>query len=111
MNTSQVSTTSYPQLDEDGLLLNPEQWNESLAEELALMVGIGEMSDDHWLIIYSLRDYYARFGVAPAMTNVCHSYARDKLWVHNLFLTCLNAWIVAGLPNPGEEAKSYLSDM
>jgi len=27
------------------------------------------------------------------------------------FTTCLGAWRVAGLPNPGEEAKSYLNDM
>jgi len=100
-----------PLLDEDGLILNPEDWNESVAEELAHLVGIQALSEDHWLVVYALRDYYAKFGVAPSMNNVCQTYDKDGLWIHTLFATCLNAWRVAGLPNPGEEAKSYLSDM
>jgi len=45
------------------------------------------------------------------MKNVCRRHDKATNWVHDLFGTCLNAWRVAGLPNPGEEAKSYLSDM
>lgn len=113
METSQISQSAAPPipLDEDGLVLNPELWNEAVAEQLAFNVGIEEMTADHWLVVDALRDYFAKFGVAPAMNNVCRSFEKDKLWVHNLFATCLNAWIVSGLPNPGEEAKSYLSDM
>lgn len=103
--------TRLPPLDENGLLFYPDDWNESVAEELARLVGIKKLSEDHWLVIYALRDYYAKFGVAPSMHNVCHSNDKNELWVHNLFATCLNAWCVSGLPNPGEEAKSYLSGM
>ena len=106
-----IQIPQLPPLDEDGLLVNPEDWNESVAEDLAHLYEIKVLSSDHWLVIYALRDYYAKFGVAPSMNNVCHTYKKDGLWVHNLFATCLNAWRVAGLPNPGEEAKSYLSDM
>jgi TusE/DsrC/DsvC family sulfur relay protein len=106
-----IPIPQLPPLDEDGLLVDPDDWNESVAKELARLLDINELSPDHWLIIYALRDYYTKFGVAPSMNNVCHTYKKDALWVHNLFATCLNAWRVAGLPNPGEEAKSYLSDM
>lgn len=106
-----IQIIALPELDENGLMREPELWDENVAEELARMVGIDELSQDHWLIIYALRDYYKKFGVAPAMNNVCHTYKKDGVWVHNLFSTCLNAWRVAGLPDPGEEAKSYLSDM
>lgn len=106
-----IEMTRLPPLDENGLLFDSNDWNESVAEELARLVGISKLSDDHWLVIYSLRDYYARFGVAPSMNNVCHANHKDGLWVHNLFTTCLNAWCVSGLPDPGEEAKSYLSGM
>lgn len=106
-----IKIPELPSLDEDGLLLNPDHWNESVAEELAHSLDIKELSPDHWLVIYALRNYYFKFGVAPSMNNVCHTHKKDGLWVHNLFATCLNAWRVAGLPNPGEEAKSYLSDM
>jgi tRNA 2-thiouridine synthesizing protein E len=98
------------EFDEDGLLRDPRQWNETVAGDIARELGIGELSDDHWQVIRSLREYYAKFGVAPAMIRVCHQHHRGLDWVHDLFQSCLNAWRVAGLPNPGEEAKSYLSD-
>lgn len=101
----------FPDLDEDGLILDPEQWNEAVAVELAHSLGIKELSPDHWLVINTLREYYFDFGAAPAMSHVCHMHDKSNLWVHDLFSTCLNAWRVAGLPNPGEEAKSYLSGM
>ncbi len=46
-----------PPLDEDGLILNPKDWNESIAEEMAQVVGIKTLSQDHWLVINALRDY------------------------------------------------------
>lgn len=98
-----------PQFDEDGLLVNPEAWNEDLAREIARREGLGELGAEHWEVIRALREHYARYGVAPAMSQVCRRHHKDRHWVHDLFQTCLNAWRVAGLPNPGEEAKSYLS--
>ncbi|HYA38476.1 MAG TPA: TusE/DsrC/DsvC family sulfur relay protein [Candidatus Methylomirabilis sp.] len=106
-----IKETPIPEFDEDGLLKDPKQWNETVAAEIARREGIGRLSEEHWEVIRSLREHYARFGVAPAMTNVCRQHGKPKNWVHDLFQTCLNAWRVAGLPNPGEEAKAYLSDM
>jgi tRNA 2-thiouridine synthesizing protein E len=99
------------EFDEDGLLVNPEQWNETVATEIALREGIDKLTIEHWEAIHSLRDHYARYGVAPAMSHICRSHGKDRHWIHDLFHTCLGAWRVAGLPNPGEEAKTYLSDM
>ena len=99
------------EFDEDGLLKDPAQWNETVAAEIARREGVGRLTEEHWEVIRSLRERYARFGVAPAMSNVCHKHGKPTSWVHDLFQTCLNAWRVAGLPNPGEEAKAYLSDM
>lgn len=99
-----------PELDEDGLLRDPESWNETVAQAIAAREGLGVLTDAHWKIIHSLRAHYARFHVAPAMLQICNMHGQDKFWVHDLFQTCLNAWRVAGLPNPGEEAKTYLSD-
>ncbi len=99
------------QFDEDGLLINPAQWNEAMAREIAQREDIDALTDEHWLVIRSLRDHYAKFGVAPAMSHVSRTHGKDKHWIHDLFHTCLGAWRVAGLPNPGEEAKAYLNDM
>jgi tRNA 2-thiouridine synthesizing protein E len=97
--------------DEDGLMKNPAQWNETVATEIAQHDGIGKLTAEHWEVIRSLREHYAEFGAAPAMSHICSSHGKDRYWIHNLFQTCLGAWRVAGLPNPGEEAKTYLNDM
>ncbi len=107
----QIQERLEAEFDEDGLLMDPAQWNEALARTIAQQHGLGELTDEHWKVIRALRDHYGRFGVAPAMIRVCRAHGQDVHWVHNLFHTCLNAWRVAGLPNPGEEAKAYLSDM
>ena len=106
-----IQSQEIPVLDEDGLLIDPENWNPSFAQDVAAKHGITPLNRDHWKIIHALRSYFGKYGVAPAMGYVCYAQNQDKLCVHDLFGTCLNAWRVSGLPNPGEEAKSYLSDM
>jgi len=98
-------------LDENGLLVNPDDWNTVVARQIASQLDIPHLTNEHWKIIDALRMHYARFGVAPAMHNICQSNHKSRDWVHSHFDNCLNAWRVAGLPDPGEEAKSYLSDM
>ena len=98
-------------LDENGLLLDANDWSEQVALVIASKIGIERLSPDHWKVIFALRKHYNTFGVAPAMYNICRTNGQKSDWVHNLFNTCLDAWRVAGLPDPGEEAKSYLSDM
>lgn len=105
-----VGTALSIELDEYGLLKDVNAWDEHVAEELARRNGIETLAEDHWKVIRSLRDYHAKYGAAPAMHQVCRAHGKDRFWVHDLFHSCLNAWRVAGLPNPGEEAKSYLSD-
>ena len=102
---------TVPEVDENGLLVHPEDWNENQARIMANQIGIETLTPDHWKVIHALRKHYEKFGVAPAMHNICRSNGQKSDWVHNLFNSCLNAWRVAGLPDPGEEAKSYLNDM
>lgn len=110
MNTAEKNYTDL-QLDENGLLVHPEDWNIDVANLLAVQLEIPQLTKDHWKVIDALRQHYERFGVAPTMHNVCQANHESRDWVHKLFYNCLNAWRVAGLPDPGEEAKSYLSDM
>lgn len=109
MNTA-VKLLEELNLDESGLLVNPDDWNERVAITLARHNGIDILTNDHWKIIRALREHYAKFGVAPTMHNICREYGHRTSWAHDLFVSCLNAWRIAGLPDPGEEAKSYLSD-
>ena len=100
----------HPRFDDDGLLIDTDLWSEQLAETIARECDIAMLTSDHWEVIRALRSHYARFGVAPPMSQVCQRSQRAPHWVHHLFHTCLNAWRVAGLPNPGEEQKTYLND-
>ncbi|VAW67014.1 hypothetical protein MNBD_GAMMA08-1360 [hydrothermal vent metagenome] len=110
MNTALYALPEF-QLDEYGLLANTQDWNQEIAAVIANDLYISPLTGDHWKIIEAMRLHYARFGVAPSMHNICHSNHKSDAWVHDLFGNCFNAWRVAGLPDPGEEAKSYLSDM
>jgi len=98
-------------LDEDGLLRDFNAWNEALAEALARDSGLGALTETHWKVIRAMRENFARFGAAPAMHRVCRDAGVPRHEVNELFGYCLVAWRVAGLPNPGEEAKSYLGGM
>lgn len=109
MRAAKKKPPALPPLDENGLLCNPQQWNDTIAQLLADYHEVGTLTTDHWQVISTLRAHYARFGAAPAMIQVCRLHGKDRNWVHNLFHSCLNAWRVAGLPDPGEEAKSYMS--
>jgi TusE/DsrC/DsvC family sulfur relay protein len=97
--------------DEDGLIRDFASWTEPLAQALARDAGIGHLGAAHWKIIHAMREHYAKLGATPAMHRVCHDAGIERRQVNELFGYCLVAWRVAGLPNPGEEAKSYLSDM
>ena len=95
-----------PEFDEFGLLIDPEDWSPELARELALGDGIEELTEQHWAFLHALRNYYRKFHVPPPPSQICHKLNLHHGCGHELFPTCLAAWRIAGLPDPGEEAKS-----
>jgi dissimilatory sulfite reductase related protein len=97
-----------PALDEDGFLLDPELWTRRLARALAEQDGLGELGPDHWAIIFYLREHRLNYGAIPPMSQVCRTQHLDRKAVQRLFGGCREAWRIAGLPNPGEEAKAYM---
>jgi TusE/DsrC/DsvC family sulfur relay protein len=100
---------NYPVFDEDGYLLNAEVWNERLAAQIAEEEGVGPLTENHWRVLSHIRDKFFRIGALPNMRQVCRETGLPKSEVHDLFGGCLSAWRIAGLPNPGEEARTYLS--
>jgi TusE/DsrC/DsvC family sulfur relay protein len=51
-------------LDEDGHLVNAEDWSEGLAVRFALQDGV-ELTNDHWQVIRFVREHYLRFKSFP----------------------------------------------
>ncbi|MCP5406050.1 MAG: TusE/DsrC/DsvC family sulfur relay protein [Chromatiaceae bacterium] len=95
-------------LDEDGFLVDPLLWSEQVGRIIAEMSGIGPLQPEHWAVVYFLRDHYMRLGAIPPMRRICRSSALSRRDMKRLFGNCLEVWRIAGLPNPGEEAKSYM---
>jgi TusE/DsrC/DsvC family sulfur relay protein len=52
------------EVDDDGYLLNLDDWTKDLATHLAKQDGI-DLSDAHWEVITFLRDYYKQYQIAP----------------------------------------------
>lgn len=97
-----------PQFDPDGFLVNPESWSESLADRIAQVDGIGNLNELQFSLLHALRREYNRHGSVMALSHVCHLTGQSADCMQHLFPNPRAAWRVAGLPNPGEEAKSYL---
>ncbi len=94
--------------DEDGFLRDPAYWSEDLAEHLANLIDGIRLTEAHWQIIYFVRDRSLRLGAIPPMRIICRQLGTERDAVKGLFGGCLNLWRIAGLPNPGEEAKAHM---
>lgn len=57
------------QLDPEGYLVNPEDWNESVAKELARDEGI-TLTDEHWPVLHFMQRYWTSQRVAPDVRHV-----------------------------------------
>ena len=59
------------EVDEDGFMENPEEWNERVALALASTEDVHELTDEHWHLVNYLRDYYQKYGIAPMIRKLC----------------------------------------
>jgi tRNA 2-thiouridine synthesizing protein E len=57
-------------VDAEGFLTDPAQWNEGIAEEIAASNGIPELTERHWLVIRFMRDRYLATGAAPTIRSL-----------------------------------------
>ena len=105
----QASTTKrVPAFDEDGFLVPGHPWTKGVSRLIAQIEGIETLSQDHWAIIYYLREHHDSYGSLPPMSQVCRTHGMNREAVKRLFGGCRQAWRISGLPNPGEEALNYM---
>jgi dissimilatory sulfite reductase related protein len=97
-----------PLFDEGGFLIDSSLWTEELAGGLAWQEGIGELTEAHWRVILHLRARFHALGGMPSMRRVCRAIGLSREAIYRLFGGCLRVWRIAGLPDPGEEAKAYM---
>ncbi len=89
-------------VDEDGFMLEPEQWNEEVAAALATTEAVEELTGEHWKIVTYLRDYYKQFGIAPMIRKLCKETGFPLKKIYELFPSgpAKGACKVAGLAKP-----------
>jgi tRNA 2-thiouridine synthesizing protein E len=94
--------------DPNGFLIDPAAWSESLADRIAQNDGLGELSELQIGLLHALRREFAKHGCVTALSHVCHLTGQSADCMQHLFPSPRVAWRMAGLPDPGEEARSYL---
>lgn len=89
-------------VDEDGFMENPEDWNEDVARALATTEDVEELTEDHWKIINYLRDYFKQYGIAPMIRKLCKETGYPLKKIYELFPSgpAKGACKVAGLAKP-----------
>ncbi len=89
-------------VDEDGFMEEPEQWNEAIAKALATTEGVDDMTEEHWKLVNYLREYYLKFGIAPMIRKLCKETGFPLKKVYELFPSgpAKGACKVAGLSKP-----------
>lgn len=110
VHSETISTPNQPyeRLDHEGYLVDANEWSPAFTEKRAQEVQV-ELTSKHWQVIELIRDKYLRLGALPPMRSVCRSVGIDRSELKHQFGSCLQLWKIAGLPNPGEEAKAYMN--
>jgi TusE/DsrC/DsvC family sulfur relay protein len=102
------NTENYADIDKEGYLIDPSNWNRAFTDQRAREAGI-DLTDRHWRLIELIREKYLNLGALPPMRSICKAVGFDKHELKQQFGSCLNLWKIAGLPDPGEEARAYMN--
>lgn len=90
------------EVDEDGFIQDPDIWSEDLADAIAHIEDVEELTEDHWKVVNYLRNYYQQFGIAPMIRKLCKETGFDLKYIYELFPSgpAKGACKIAGLPKP-----------
>lgn len=90
------------EVDEDGFLVNLDDWDEDVAQVIAATEDVPELTEDHWKLIEYLRNYFKDYGIAPMVRKLTKESGYSLKEVYDLFPSgpAKGACKVAGLPKP-----------
>ena len=63
------TATHFPEVDAEGYLVEPQEWNETIAKVLAEQENI-VLNDDHWDVLNFMREYYAEHQITVDVRHV-----------------------------------------
>ena len=58
------------QVDEEGFMTDPAEWNEEIAAFLAKQISIDELGEDHWKVLRFLREDFEEQGETATIRRV-----------------------------------------
>ena len=96
------------EVDEDGYLVNLDDWNKELAGHIATLEEI-DMTEAHWEVVNFLRDYYAKYQISPMIKILVKEIGKvmgpekgNTKYLYELYPggPAKQACKIAGLPKP-----------
>lgn len=101
MSTSTIANTEV-ELNDEGFFVDPEQWTEAIAVELARREGIDELTEQHWTVIRFMRAEYFAKGTGPTVRMLGKSSGVSVKELYQLFPNgpAKIAARIAGIPKP-----------
>jgi dissimilatory sulfite reductase related protein len=101
MSTTTIATTEV-ELNEEGFFVDPEQWTEDMAPELARREGIDELTDAHWTVLRFVRNAYLTKGTGPTVRVLGKTSGVPVKELYQLFPKgpAKVAARIAGIPKP-----------
>jgi TusE/DsrC/DsvC family sulfur relay protein len=108
MSMSAQKYVSIP-LDADGFLMDSGDWTEAVAAVLAAREGREGLTEEQFDILRFLRTYYGKHHFFPILRLVCRNVGQPRTCITDRFSDPVEAWKIAGLPNPGEEVNRFRS--
>ena len=101
MTTTTIAATDV-ELDDEGFFVDPEQWTEAMAPELARREGIDNLTDTHWQVVRFMRAEYLAKGTGPGVRVLGKTSGVSIKELYQLFPKgpAKVAAKIAGIPKP-----------
>lgn len=89
-------------VNDEGFMTEYDEWNEDIGRELASMIGIDELTDDHWAAVRFLRSDFAEQGETATIRRVTKvgGIPTKQLFVLFPKKPAKKMAYIAGLPKP-----------
>jgi TusE/DsrC/DsvC family sulfur relay protein len=101
MSTATFAATEVL-LNDEGFFVDPTEWTEDMAPELAAREGIDELSDAHWTVLRFVRKEYFDKGTGPTVRVLGKTSGVSVKELYQLFPKgpAKVAARIAGIPKP-----------
>lgn len=89
-------------VNDEGFLTDPNEWNEEIAAEIARNEGIDELTERHWIVVRFMRDQFFEKGTGPTVRVLGKTSGVTVKELYQLFPKgpAKVAAKVAGIPKP-----------